>query len=260
MNDKNTNQRMTPKQAVIIYKDGSKYQSDFYLESREIKNINGKYVFMTPVPLANNVMKEIAGSYMKKNEIMMDWAGLIPEHILFGTKKAGLVSVMWYRPASQRTLNFASELKIKGSVAVQLPALLFLLLNNKLHIYALENSDRPSYKTKIFNAPFFNIYKDGNVCMGTAHVGNKTRYFETEAERYERAFFLADQTGGNEKPCKSPLRKLWPELMKKKTPFPTKKELIQHSRYKTLGDLVNKLIGNKNDNYEEEDDDYEDID
>jgi hypothetical protein len=57
---------------------------------------------------------------------------------------------------------------------------------------------------------------------------------------------MAEQNGGNtENNCKTPLGQLWNSQIKSMLPFPSKKELIQHPKYKTLGDLMQKLIGNK---------------
>ena len=120
------------------------------------------------------------------------------------------------------------------------------MLNGKLYIYALMTDQRPTLSTKLYRAPFFNIYGDGNVCLGTAKIGKqKAKTYELEAERYERGFFMAEQSGGQSlNNCKTPLSKLWPALINNKAPFPSKAELVQHSTYKTFGTLLSKLIGN----------------
>lgn len=255
MNDSNTNIRLMPKRAIVVYEN--KRKDNYYLESREIKNADGKYILMAPVPLASNVLKEVARSYMKKNSFEMSFGGLIDEHLLYGINKPGLTAVMWYRKATQRSLNFSASLKIKGASSVQIPATLYLVVNTNLYLYALMTSDRPDLKTKIYNAPFFNIYEDGNVCLGTAPIGRqKGKTFEKEAERFERGFYMAEQNHGAIKnQCKTALSNLWTRLIKTKAAFPSKQELIQHPKYKTVGDLVQKLIGqnSNDDDYDEED-------
>jgi PRTRC genetic system protein B len=143
----------------------------------------------------------------------------------------------------RRSLNFDNHKSIKSDMTANLPATLYLVIDAKLYLYALMSSERPDEKTKLYNAPFFNIYETGNVCLGTAAVGkHKARTFELEADRFERAFYMAEQNGGQLNQCKTPLVKLWNGLFKSKAAFPSKKELIQHSKYKTLGQLFEQLI------------------
>lgn len=257
MNQYLTNTRLIPKRAIIVYERPGQWSQDFYLEDREIKNQGGKYVFMAPVPLSHQAMRSIASSFIKKNALAMDFGGLIADHLLLGINRPGLCSVIWYHPAETRKLNFSSQLKIKGESTAQIPAILYLMLNDNLYLFALAESRRPTGKSKLFNAPFFNIYADGRVCLGTAPVGKiRSKTFEGEAARFERAFYMAEQNGGQQNPCKTALAKLWNGLIKNKSPFPLKKELIQHPKFKTLDELIEKLIGNSK-AHEEEDEDID---
>lgn len=256
MTDNSINKKLYPKCVITIYSDdnGTKYYrgSNYYLEKREINTVGGKFVLNAPVPLAADVLKNIAMTYMKKNNFNMDFGGLLAEHLLYGSNTPGKTIVMWYRPASKKRLNFSKALKIKDGCVVEIPAILYLVINDNLYLYALANNNRPVLNSKLYKAPFYNIYEDGNVCLGTAKVGKqKEKTFEKEAERFERAFYLAEQNGGNSSNhCKTPLGKLWPMLIKTGGSFPSKTELIQHKKFKTLSDLINNLIGIKQSNNE----------
>lgn len=258
MNDIYTNRRMSPSMAIVVYQDKSQYSPRCFLEKREIRLIGDKFTLMAPVPMADETLKEIAKAYMKTRTAGISFGGLIAPHLLFCQNKAGSTIVVWYRPAMPRSLNFSASLGIKNAREVKLPATLWAVHNKTLYIFSLMDDDRPNPSTKLYNAPFFNIYEDGNVCMGTAKVGQPTKTFESEAERFERAFFLAEQNGGqSDGRCKSTLRVLWNGLIKSKGAFPSKKELIQHKKFKTLGDLISKLSGNNNFNdeiYDEDED------
>lgn len=241
MNHTQTNKRLSPVMLVTVYKD--KGNSNFYLEKRDIKTINGKSQFMAPVPLPDETMRSIAKNYSRKNNIEMSFGTIVPEHIIHASNKPGKTMVVWYRPATLRKLNFSSQLKIKGESTVNLPGLLFMIINSKLYVFALMDDQRPDLKTKLYNAPFFNIYEDGNVCLGTAKVGShKEKTYSAEAERFERGFFMAEQNGGAFKDkCKTSLSTLWNQLIKSKAKFPCKTELIQHKTYRTVNDLISKF-------------------
>lgn len=248
MNDTLTNKKLTPKAAVIIYINDSQrsYYSvadNYYLETREIKQVNGSYTFMAPTAFKMEMLRNIALNFSKKNLEQLKFDGLVPEQILMAHSTPGLKAIMWYKAAGDRLINFSEALNIKGDCRAQIPALLFLILNNKLYIFGLIDNKRPTENTKLYHAPFFNIYDDGNVCLGTAKIGSKTKTFEEEAERYERGFFMASQNSLHNVGTKLPIVKLWKELIKKPQPFPSKKALIQHKKYKTLGLLINNLIG-----------------
>jgi PRTRC genetic system protein B len=244
MNRELLNTTMSPKLVVIVYQDKQRYQPNYFLEKREVKNKSGKFQFGSPSPLTDNVMKEIAGSYLKKNETQMGFGGIIGEHLLYCRTKLGSVTVMWYRPATLKKLNINRFGVGKMSeCTVHIPAMLYLAVDRKLYMYALMDDARPGPKTKIFKAPFYNIYEDGNVCLGTAHVGRKGDTYEGEAERFERAFFLAEQSGGHSTGnCKTPLDKLWQQLSKSKKPFPSKTELLGH-KYSNVETLLSKIGG-----------------
>jgi PRTRC genetic system protein B len=241
MNREYTNGKLSPTQVITIYND--RYASNFYLEHSEVRNINGKLMVLAPTPMNEDVFRNIASSYMKQKAVQMGFDGLIPPHILYGFNKLGLTAVIWYRPAMRRSLNFGSS-TLKGVGLVPIPATIYILINTTLYVYALASDDRPDLKTKLYNAPFFNIYADGNVCMGTARVGKRSKSFEGEAERFERAFFLAEQGDMNAiGATKTSLPILWKELAGSNKPFP-QKELVQQKTYKTLGEFINKKLGN----------------
>lgn len=245
MNSTNSNKRFKPSTVVVIYKTDQTYKPDYYLEKRAVEYQNGKFVLGAAVPMADEVMMDVAKAYMTLNVTDMDFGGMIASHILFASNAPGKTVIVWYRPAMKRKLNFASSLKVKDDVTVNLPATLYAILNRDMYVFALKSADRPDLKTPLFNAPFFNIYKDGKICLGSAAVGShKAKTFELEAERFERGFYLAEQTMTHNDGCKTKLTELWPKLVGKKTPFPVS-ELIQNTTHKTLGELITKLTTKK---------------
>lgn len=248
MNREYTNTKLNPTQVITIYND--RHKSNYYLEHSEVKDVKGKLIVMAPTPMNEDVFRNIAASYMKQKAVNMGFEGLIPAHIIYGFNRLGLTAVIWYRPAMQRQLNLPAGI-VKGNTVVQVPATIYIAINTTLYVFALASSERPTLKTKLYNAPFFNIYADGNVCLGTARVGKRTKSFEGEAERFEKAFYLAEQGGMNAAgSTKTYLPELWQKIAKSKLPFP-EKELIQHKSYKTLADFINKKLGNTT-NYDSE--------
>lgn len=244
MNYSNTNKRFSPKMVLTIYADSeSEYGRKYYLEQRDVVKVNGKVALTAGTPVSEDVLEKVAKSYIKKTAADVKQEGWMPEHLLFGSNKNGKTVVMWYRPAMVRNLNFSNSVIKTQKTTAKVPALLFLVISNKLYIYALMTNSRPDHKTKLYKAPFFNIYSDGNVCLGTADVGTKSSSFEGEADRFERGFFLAEQNGGqSQSNCKTRLSRLWPQLLRTGAAFPSKAELKPQTGYKTVGELIEKLL------------------
>jgi len=246
MNRELTNGRLRPHSAIIVYKSGGDYSSSYYLETRDIVSKGKQYEFGSPVPMSDDKMKDIAAAYIKKASADMIFEGIIPEHFLYANHKASSTVVIWWRKPQRKQLNFSAGLKIKGKPEVMLPATLYMVHNNQLYVFALMDGTRPVRSTKLYHAPFYNIYEGGHVCLGSAPVGRyKSKSFEGEAERFERGFFMAEQNQVHNRPCKTPLAILYNGLIKNKAKsFPAKQELQQHKKFPTLGDLMDKIIGN----------------
>lgn len=242
MNSQVINTQVSPKVVITVYAD--KAHNNQFLEERKVRMIKGKAELMAPMPVTEESIKRISDLYRKQEGEHMT-LGLIEEHLLFASNK-GTCSVMWWRPAGLKALNFKDKL-IKITKGAQrtwpIPATLWLVHSGELFIWALADDSRPDGKTKLYNAPFFNIYEDARVCLGTAPIGReRSLTFSGEAARYERGFFLAEQNGGDQiNRAKSQLPVLWTGLAGKRV-FPSKRELLPHKKYPTVYDLIKKLI------------------
>jgi PRTRC genetic system protein B len=237
------NTKLNPNCVLIVYRSAGKYNEKYFIEKRDVTTVGGKQILSAAVPLSDDVMKKIALSYAKEEGTRLTMDKLIPEFLLHGSNDITKKLIVWYRPAMKRSLNFSGnhELNKLKHESAMVPATLYVLHNKELYVFALPNNQRPTEKTKLYNSPFYNVYSDGKVCRGTAQFSKATNTFSGEIERYERGFYMAEQGGmSNEKATKKPLRQIWASLLGTNNSFPVK-ELIQHTKFKTLGDLITKL-------------------
>lgn len=73
----------------------------------------------------------------------------------------------------------------------QVPPLLWLANKQNLVIFALASDRRPTEKTMLYHAPFFNVYDNGSVCMGTVDVNIKnSASIEEFTEAWEKYFSI----------------------------------------------------------------------
>lgn len=242
MNSTVLNTQVSPRVVITVYTD--KAHNNQYLEERKVRIVRGKAELSAPMPVTEGIIRNISALYRKHEGEEMAM-GLIEPHLLYANNK-GTCSVMWWRPADVKGLNFRDKLvkMVKGKQSSwPVPATLWLVHGGSLYVWALMDDGRPDGKTKLYNAPFFNIYDDARVCLGTAPIGReRSATFAGEAMRYERGFYMAEQNGGNtNERAKTLLPQLWAGLAGKKI-FPAKRELVAHKKYPTLGDVIKNIV------------------
>ena len=137
----------------------------------------------------------------------------------------------------KRQLYFTENLEIPNGMA-EVPAMLWFANKRSLKIFALANSRRPTEKTELFYAPFFKVYEDGNVCMGTVDVNfQNSTSLEEFTEKWENYFFNSyfSHLMNEHNPIKGNCVSLWKSLINTEKQFP-KEALKQANR--TLKNLL----------------------
>ena len=122
----------------------------------------------------------------------------IPEPVVGVTKDA----CAWFIPAQIRPLFFSPTRdqtlkKLSGQHFPQ-PPLLMISRRNRLDVFALKDNERPQLDTQLMRAPYYNVFNNDSVCLGTAYRpfdGTITHLLEWEASFYGSHFtHLADAT------------------------------------------------------------------
>lgn len=108
---------------------------------------------------------------------------LVPESLLSQSPK----HLTWWRPAGKKVVFFDCKELGKRSAIVPHPALVFHVSAKGWHVLAMKESVRPTLETPLFHSPYFNVYDDGKICVGSAAIPEK-RAAGTIPE-WESAFF-----------------------------------------------------------------------
>lgn len=147
-----------------------------------------------------------------------DREGFVPQDVVFAQRGC----IAWWVPASQRTLHYRTTVKEdERKVApfngkpVWCPPLVFIARGNELKVFALARNERPTERTSLCVAPFWNIWDGGRLCLGSVTVPEETT-FET-LPLYEKAFFRSYFTHPNVQRLtthKGGFFGLWTELAK----------------------------------------------
>ena len=176
-----------PKSALVFYEslDNSK---TMYVEHFDMDK-NGNPI--NAHPLTVKEAKALAKSLNieeEKDKTFLQSKGILPTHILhINPNQNG--SVLWYTKSQERQMYFVKNLGIPNGKA-HVPAMLWFADKERLSVFALLNDKRPTEKTPLHYAPFFNVYEDGSVCMGTINVQIKnSASVEEFTKEWEDYFF-----------------------------------------------------------------------
>jgi len=226
-----------PVQAVIVYKKG---YSDYYLETHEIMHDGDKFIWQEGRAFLKEQLKELAISLVNESFEPIEIKGLMPENLLYMKQTFFDINMVWYLPPSKQVLYFSKDLKIKSG-EVSLPGLIFSVNDKTLSVVAFKGKTKPTLKTELFKAPFFNIYDSAEVCMGNVRDSRQKKVLTDEMERWEKRFFNSNFSHFLDEQVVQPkvnLSILFKDLMKTKKPFP--ESALIPSPLKTLQTFINK--------------------
>jgi PRTRC genetic system protein B len=224
-----------PKSALVFYQTDSP-NPDAYVEYFDMDK-NGNPI--NAHPLTVNEAEKLSQTLHIQNrneKTFLKPKGIISPNILhINSTENG--KVVWFTKAQEKELFFVKNLNIPNGKVHILP-LIWSADKFGLKIFALKSNQRPNENTPLFHAPFFNIYEDGKVCMGTVDVKIKhSASLEEFTENWEHYFFNSyfSHLMGGHNPIKGNCVNLWKNLIKTKELFP-KNLLIANN--KTLKNLL----------------------
>ncbi|TDQ10169.1 PRTRC system protein B [Pedobacter metabolipauper] len=223
-----------PKSALVFYETIGT-NTDVYVEHFDMDS-NGTPINAHPLTVKEaNILAKALKTDEEKSKAFLKPKGILPTNILhINPSEKG--TVLWYTKAQQRQLYFVDSLGISNGKA-QVPPMLWFANKNSLSVFALASDRRPTEKTPLHYAPFFNIYEKGNVCMGTVSIDIKnSASVEEFIQAWEHYFFNSYFSHSLcENLTKKNIVTLWKDLINTDKPFP--KEVLKKNN-KTLKNLL----------------------
>ncbi|MBA4153690.1 PRTRC system protein B [Flavobacterium sp.] len=224
-----------PKSALVFY-EAKGTETYMYVEHFDMDS-NGTPINAHPLTVKEaNVLAKALQTDEEKNQAFLKPKGILPTNILHFNPNVEKGTVLWYTKAQKRQLYFVDSLGIPNGIA-QVPPMLWLANKSSLTVFALANDRRPTEKTPLHYAPFFNIYEKGNVCMGTVGIDIKnSASVEEFIQAWEHYFFNSYFSHSLcENLTKTNIVNLWKDLVGTDKPFP--KEALKKNN-KTLKNLL----------------------
>ena len=223
-----------PVKALLIYQNDQKKR--VYVEAFDLDK-NGKPINAHPLSVQESI--SLAKALDTSEEVQtsfLDQVGLMPKNVLYVNRRRHPFA-LWQTPAQKIRLLFRKDLGIPNGEAF-IPPMVWKASRNTLHIYALNTDELITLATNLCKAPYFNIYADGKVCLGTVNIQiSKDCGLEEFMRQWQLYFFNSffSHTLGGGSPVKGNVIQLWKSLMDTGQPFPLDKLNPQKL---TLKDLI----------------------
>lgn len=226
-----------PKSALVFYETNGT-DKEVYVEHFDMDR-NGSPI--NAHPLTEREARALAGMLQvekDKDRAFLKSEGILPTSVLHIDPKKDKGAVIWYTKPQKRQMYFVDSLGVPCGMA-QVPPMVWRASKNSVWVFALASGRRPTEKTPLHAAPFFNIYEDGRVCMGTVAVSIKksasVEEFICAWEDYFFKSYFSHLLGGGSSPIKGNCVNLWKDLIGTDKPFP--KEVLKRNN-KTLKNLL----------------------
>ncbi|WP_412468794.1 PRTRC system protein B [Pedobacter sp. KLB.chiD] len=175
-------------------------------------------------PLTESEGRQLAKALVTAKERengFLNCKAIIPEKVLrIDADKKGCL--LWFTKGERRQLYFSPGLEIQNGTA-NVPAMLWLATKKELSVFALATNHRPTENTTLLHAPFFNVYENGSVCMGSVDVDIKSSTSTEEfMQLWENYFFNSyfSHLFDGHNPVKGDAVQLWKGLIDTDVKFP----------------------------------------
>src|SRR5882762_8075607 len=155
------NRIFTLKQAVLLYQEGSRTFAT--LHEVKIRPDQAPYL-CAGQSVTTGFLETLAKGLGASME-----AEVLPEHVLARTPEL----IAWWSRAQPRLMFFGdgnAEAKRLNGKMYPHPALVFMIHGQELFVRALAQDRHPTADTRLKNAPYWNTYAHGRVCLGSMRV------------------------------------------------------------------------------------------
>ena len=149
-----------PKAALIVFeKEG--HGADCFIELREIRR-DGSMAAARPV--SSRFVQDLLAGFSREYRSIPH--GPIPGNLLYCDTRRGHEAYIWYNPPCRRNRFFAESLHMEDGT-YHVPGTLYAVRDGVLSVYCFAGR-KPALDAPLLGVPYFNVYADGKVCMGSA--------------------------------------------------------------------------------------------
>lgn len=184
-----------PKQAMVIYstnpRQGSSENVKYYIEISDIMMDAQRSFLSAGKPVTKQSLQMLMDVVAETDkQTFHSVSDITPANLLVIDQRAGRHILAWWRPAQRKTIMMQK----RASHTLWVPPMVFIVKNQGLSVAAMNKSKRPGITTRLHHAPFFNVYNDMKVCLGTVKPPNTDGDIHQLIAEWEKAFWNSEFT------------------------------------------------------------------
>lgn len=174
--------------AILLYGAGGQFSSGqaVFATIHDMQDVADQPVIgpgrhITEADLAD-IHKSLANRNDAQSNVWLDQSILVK----------GPDRLVWWTPPAKRAMFFkaskVSKNSFEGSGVCPVPGLVWMAIPGRgLYVFATSEPERPTQATRLYQAPFFNVWGRGRVCVGSAKEPEQSHMWEPKA--WEAFFF-----------------------------------------------------------------------
>lgn len=208
----------TPHKIIKVY--NQIHTRNYYLEQCDVTVVDGEAIVGPGKPLSKTAVRRIAGSASKEqfNQVLED--PIMDPGILYFNPLFHKRFILWYRPQKRKVFNVRND-----EYSLYMPAMLFMVVFDKLYLFSMKSSARPKLGTKLYVAPLLNLSDSTHFCWGSVKVSKNITNIDEEVRFWERNIWKSEFSHVGTKCSNSEIMSIYKKLNKTDARFP-KNELL----------------------------------
>ncbi|WP_175681183.1 PRTRC system protein B [Burkholderia cenocepacia] len=189
----------------LFYK--SRTSSHIYATRHPARVVDGKPMLLAGTPVTLEQLADIAEIAARKTS----YRGFVHDRVIY----LGPNKLAWWVPSCKRQVWFQTKDRIGERAGdANHPPLVFIVDRDDWSVFALRTNTRPGPGARLYNAPYYNVWEDGGICVG--NVSTPERIDMDSIKPFEDAFFRSRFTHPNNKQLihrRGGAERLWLDLL-----------------------------------------------
>jgi PRTRC genetic system protein B len=177
--------------AVLIYRGAS---GSALATLHDVHHVDGEAVIGAGQPMTPRKALELSRALLKR----VAHGGFLPANVLYMDGDL----MLWWEPPARRHVVFRVDEAHAGQLGggergetVAHPGLVFAASSRVWSVWAVKGSQRPTPETALYQAPYFNVNQQGQICQGS--VGRPEGTTAEKIGAWNDAFFRSYFTHPN---------------------------------------------------------------
>jgi len=225
-----------PYKAIVLHRCKRDNDTSIYAEAFDLDKQGKPF---NACPLSSAECDRLAQMMQDSTDLKTSFLqpkGVIPSKVLhINTQNSGYA--IWYTPVQTVNLFFKDSLQIPSGKA-NVPAMVWKATKENLYVYIIKDKKRPDEQSILYEAPYFNLYEDAKVCMGTVSVEfEENCCLEEFIQSWENYFWNSKFSHliQNHSPVSCNIVQLWQGLIEQDKHFPMQ---VLRKNGLTLKDII----------------------